>query len=287
MEVQKKKQKIVLMEENMKYQTFQSACSYAGLANLLDAYNVDTQDYKIALDLKLPYMFRYLEEQETYLAGAMLQGGKWFNLYLNPLGFLWKEEYIAREQITTYLQELSKMVLLDLKMQKNCIRSMIYQAYQDGKYEFKNIKYEFSMEPDVYQFTEEELLTKIDSSVMIGYLEEIEKKEVPLREEIENSISALQRYKKEIVEFCSTKKTVRELNQSMNTLFRPFILDLYVMLDLVKEQELLDLIFKLQKEYTDALAQKEDLILADSLSMDLLEEAIDCYMEFIKKDETY
>ena len=65
----------------MKYMTFNSSCSYAGLANLLSFYGIDTEDRKIALDMDLPFLFDC--KDGYYSSGPMLQGGKWFNLYLS------------------------------------------------------------------------------------------------------------------------------------------------------------------------------------------------------------
>lgn len=36
----------------MKYMTFNSSCSYAGVANMLDQYSVDTNDRSIAMGMK-------------------------------------------------------------------------------------------------------------------------------------------------------------------------------------------------------------------------------------------
>ena len=64
----------------MKYMTFNSSCSYAGLANLLSFYGIDIEDRKIALEMDLPFLFDC--EDGCYVSGPMLQGEKWFNLYL-------------------------------------------------------------------------------------------------------------------------------------------------------------------------------------------------------------
>ena len=45
------------MADAIKYMTFNSSCSYAGLANMLLRYGVDTQDREIALAAKLPFLF--------------------------------------------------------------------------------------------------------------------------------------------------------------------------------------------------------------------------------------
>ncbi len=39
----------------MKYMHFNSSCPYAGLANLLDLHGLDTEDYKIALEMGCPF----------------------------------------------------------------------------------------------------------------------------------------------------------------------------------------------------------------------------------------
>ena len=41
----------------MKYMTFNSSCSYAGIANMLEQDGVNTTDREIALGMKLPYLF--------------------------------------------------------------------------------------------------------------------------------------------------------------------------------------------------------------------------------------
>ena len=46
----------------MKYMTFNSSCSYAGLANLLSFYGVDIEDREIALQMGLPFLFDYMDK---------------------------------------------------------------------------------------------------------------------------------------------------------------------------------------------------------------------------------
>lgn len=77
------------MNTTFKYMTFNSSCSYAGLANMLLRYGVDTQDREIARDMKLPFLFAC--EEDEYRAGPMLQGAQWFNLYLHPRGLEMRE----------------------------------------------------------------------------------------------------------------------------------------------------------------------------------------------------
>jgi len=49
----------------MKYMTFNSSCSYAGVANMLAQYGIDTYDRTIAQKMKLPYLFAREDGAET------------------------------------------------------------------------------------------------------------------------------------------------------------------------------------------------------------------------------
>lgn len=42
----------------MKYMTFNSSCTYAGLANMLMDKDIDVEDYEIALEMKLPFLLK-------------------------------------------------------------------------------------------------------------------------------------------------------------------------------------------------------------------------------------
>ena len=41
----------------MKYMTFNASCAYAGLANILERFGIETEDREIALAMGLPYLF--------------------------------------------------------------------------------------------------------------------------------------------------------------------------------------------------------------------------------------
>ena len=51
--------------------TFNSACSFAGIANMLESKGIDVEDYDIALGMELPYMAA--KSESGYITGAMLQ----------------------------------------------------------------------------------------------------------------------------------------------------------------------------------------------------------------------
>lgn len=45
----------------MKYMTFNNSCSYAGVANLLEDFEIEIQDYELAIEMRSPYIFKYDE----------------------------------------------------------------------------------------------------------------------------------------------------------------------------------------------------------------------------------
>jgi len=69
----------------MKYMHFNSSCPYAGVANLLELQGMDKEDYKIALEMNLPYFLRRDVITGYYQSGSSLQSAEWFDLYLNHL----------------------------------------------------------------------------------------------------------------------------------------------------------------------------------------------------------
>ena len=69
----------------MKYMTFNSSCPYAGMANMLEKYGIDVEDYEIALEMKLPLFVD--KNEDGYVAGPMIQEKKWFDIFLNRYGF--------------------------------------------------------------------------------------------------------------------------------------------------------------------------------------------------------
>ena len=62
----------------MKYMTFNSSCSFAGVANMLESRGLDFQDYEVALGMELPYIVA--KDDGGYMAGSMLQEKKYSTL---------------------------------------------------------------------------------------------------------------------------------------------------------------------------------------------------------------
>ena len=143
----------------MKYMTFKSSCSYAGIANMLEQYGIDTSDREIALEMKLPYLFHY--QDGVYLSGPMLQSAEWFDIYLNPLGFQLIEKKISAEKIADYLKE-QKTAMLGIKMGNEGKHAVVYKGMELNEFVFLNNKRENEEVPCEIRFTEEELRQNVE-----------------------------------------------------------------------------------------------------------------------------
>lgn len=262
----------------MKYMTFNSSCSYAGLANLLSFCGVDTEDRKIAVEMGLPYLFDV--EDGSFSAGPMLQGERWFNLYLNPLGFAWKEQKIEKTRLCPLLRGMES-AMLGVRVSDESKHAVIFTGMQGEKFAFLNNKWEHSDEPDALLLTEQELLDHVDDPVLVGYLVKADKKPVCISGLLKHSEVTLMKLFNEIQAFCSDEKTVEELRSSMNTLFRPILLDGITMLGLIGQSALGDKLRIVQGQYRRALKENKPLRLEQYLNLGLLKEAVGEYAALI------
>ncbi len=267
----------------MKYMTFHSSCSYAGLANMLEEYGIDANDYEIALAMKLPYLFAY--EDGTYLSGSMLQSSKWFNLYLNPIGYQLSEKWISKEKIAEYLKK-QKTAMIGIRSNGTQKHAVIYKGMEDDHLIFLNNKKKGENAPEEIWLTEDELKQRVDAEVVAGTLKKIPPKAVSLKKVMQNSISVVQSNVSEILELSVRNESVENLRLKMNFLFRPLFLDGISMLNLIEEYELAGKFTQLQSELLQALRQDsaEYIYLKDYLSLDLLKRAADEYIFLIQKE---
>lgn len=266
----------------MKYMTFNSSCSYAGVANMLEQYGVDTDDRSIALGMKLPYLFSYADG--VYFAGPMLQSADWFNLYLNPIGFEMTEKEVPAEQVPAYLMQ-QKTAMLGLQVDESGKHAVVYIGHQDGKLLFLNNKWEHTDAPEQITLTEAELVAQISTSAMIATLEPITPKAVDLPGRIRNSVAVIRQNLSEILDLCSREESVGQLRSQLNTLFRPLLLDGITMLNLLGEGELAQRFTSLQRSFLNALRQDTDtkMKLGDYLNVNEIDTAVGEYIRLIEQ----
>ncbi len=89
----------------MRPMTFNSSCSYACLGHLLEQVGIERTDREIALELGLPDLFAYDSGEDAFLAGAMLQGKRYYDWYLGTLGYQFRERELPREQAVACLRD--------------------------------------------------------------------------------------------------------------------------------------------------------------------------------------
>lgn len=267
----------------MKYMTFNSACSYAGVANMLARFGVDTEDRTIALDMKLPYLFAH--EDGAYMAGPMLQSARWFNLYLHPIGFELIERDVPSAQVAAYLRR-QETAMLGLRVDDIGKHAVVYIGNQGDTLTFLNNKWEHSDVPEQLALSEEQLLSRLSDTAMIATLNRVAPQAVDLRSRMENSIAVIRRNLAEIHAVCRCEMTAGQLRQRLNTLFRALLLDGITMLQLIGETALADQFSSLQRGLLAALKQPPDkaLILGEYLSMDELAGAAERYIRLIQNE---
>ena len=262
----------------MKYMTFNSSCSYAGVANLLSFYGIDTEDRTIALEMGLPFLFDY--EDGCYLSGPMLQGAKWFNLYLKTIGYTMTEKEVNKEQACDYLRDL-QYAMLGIYVSERNKHAVIYTGMKDGRFCMLNNKWEQSDEPDTLLLSGQELSQRVDGIVTVAVLEKTACETVKTESVVKRSIAVLQSLAKEIADFCSQEKSPMDIRSSMNTLFRAILLDGITMLDLIGETQISQKLKIVQGQFMNAVKENNPLQLDQRLDMALLNSAITEYIDLI------
>ena len=262
----------------MKYMTFNSSCSYAGIANLLSFYGIDTEDRTIALEMGLPFLFDY--EDGCYFSGPMLQGAKWFNLYLKTIGYTMTEKEVNQERLCEYLRGL-QAAMLGIYVSERNKHAVVYTGMRDGKFCMLNNKWERSDEPDTLLFSEQELLQRVDETVVVAVLNKSACEAVKTENMVRRSITVLQSLAKEIADFCSQERSSMEIRASMNTLFRAILLDGITMLDLIGETQISQKLKIVQGQFMNAVKENKPIQLDQRLDMTLLNSAISEYMNLL------
>lgn len=264
----------------MKYMTFNSSCSYAGIANMLEQYGIDTCDRTIALEMKLPFLFSYCDG--VYLSGPMLQTAQWFDLYLNPLGYALEEKILPAEKLADYLKK-QRTAMLGIKMDNAGKHAVVYTGVDSEHFVFLNNKWETEEAPIEIRLTTDELMQRTDAEVAVATLRQINPTNVDLAERIATSIPILKANFADIVELCDIEETVGTLRSKLNTLFRPLFLDGITMLSLIGETDLAAEFADRQAELLTALrhAPTDRIMLKDYISIDKFRVSVEKYIELI------
>lgn len=264
----------------MKYMTFNSSCPYAGLANLLERYGIDTEDQQIALDMGLPYFLRYDRGTGYYQAGASLQTAEWFNLYLKPRGFCYVEKVYEKHEL---FQKLKPISMLGLQVTAQSKHAVIYLKQEEGMFLFLNNKWKESDEPERLSLTKTELLDRLPNIVVVGSLERCQPEQVDIASYLRESLDTWEQLRTELQEYIACEQTPESLRESMNRLFRPLLLDGLTMMQLAQNDSQTQLLSELQKIYLTALRRNQSVTLADTMSPAIIDRAV-AGMKFVIQD---
>ena len=262
----------------MKYMHFKASCSYAALAAIMELNGVGTEDYKIALEIKLPWLFS--KEDGAYISGPMLQGAKWFNLWLIPRGYRMAEEMVKREQLCSYLRAHRPAML---GIQTPYGKHAVVFAEYDGKYHFMNPTHESSGERTELSFSEEELLASVDQETMVGMVIPTEAEPQLLTQYLNDSISFIRENCADIEAFAVEKHDPNSYFPLMNSLFRSLLLDGITMLELAGETALAREFTTLQQQFMAFMRGAWVEALRETLSLDRLHDLTERYVHLIER----
>ena len=260
--------------------TFNSSCSYAGIANMLEQYGIETYDNSIAVGMNLPFLFSY--SNGVYLSGPMLQTAEWFDLYLNPIGYQLIEKTISADSIDEYLKN-QKTAMLGISLGETGKHAVVYTGTFSDSFVFINNKWENDSSPSEIRLNKQELQKRIEPEVMVATLQPISPKSVDFTPKFQSSISILRENLKEIIALCDTEESVANLRLKLNTLFRPLFLDGITMLNLIGETRLANEFVKLQQELLGTLRQEphQKVFLKEHLSIPKLCKSVEAYIQLI------
>lgn len=270
----------------MKYMTFNRSCSYAGIANLLEEFNIDYQDNEIIRILGIPYLFLYDARDNSYVAGAMIQGSTWFNYFLNSIGYDLVEERLNKKDAIEVLDASKYRYMLGLRLNKNRNQkhAVLYEGKMNGGYRFLNPKHIDSSEPVYYTFNKEELLEMLNTNVLMGHLvKNTEIRNFNVYEYLKLSLANIDKYQKELIDFCSTKQEVKSLIDNRERLFAPLLLDVFSMMTIIGEMELANHIKIIRNKYIELMKEDRTLLIIDKIPRSDLECILSEYKKIIKK----
>lgn len=243
----------------MKYMSFNRSCSYTCLAFMIGDYDLDYTDKDIAIEMKLAYLFCYDLKNKEYLSGAMLQGKRWFDLFLNRYSFEFVEDKYNKSDALSVIKKSNRKLMVGINL-KTGKHAMVYCPSETQRFRFFNPHYENDGVSDFFVYSEQELLDLLDDEVTIGYINHNPRITVPELELYGYSNGYLDKYVVDIIEFCSIDHTLDEILEVKESLFAGLLLSPIPLLEFEGETELVDCLKKLQVDFINALRQTKTSI---------------------------
>ncbi len=252
----------------MKYMHFNSACSYAGLANQLLIEGHSAEDTEIVTAIGLPGQIEYDAQSCCYCAGGMLQGKKWFDRYLRPLGWEYDERSIPKAEVPS---NIKRGDMIGVELRPGWRHAVIFLERSGEHFRFWNNKHEGSEEEETLELSRSAFVDMLPEKAVIGRLVKAGNAPTPAENMQENSKQVWSRYEEELLDHVSQYHTFEELCNSRDPLFRALLVDTLTMMRVAREERLAEDLFALQTQYMNALRKQEGLVLAEHLDLGLME----------------
>lgn len=267
------------LEVTMKYMTFNSSCSYAGVANMLLQLGYNVEDWQIALGMHLPYLFDL--QDGIYATGPMLQNADWFNLYLHPLGYAMTETVVSKSEIPNHLHQCG-IAMLGLRITPSNKHAVVFTGMDEENFRFINNKWCNDDAPESLLLSTEALKDRLDDTVMVATLKKVPASTPDFHTLFHHSCQVLEQYKTDIQIFCQNAKNKEERFAAMNSLFRATLLDGITMLELIGQKELAERFRHIQRPFLAAIQEETPVVLTEKLDIQSWLSAIDAYIALIK-----
>lgn len=264
----------------MKYMSFNRSCTYAGLANLLYDIGIDVEDYEIALGAMLPYHIRFSGKDGTFLAGPMLQEKRWFDVYLNKVGYQYYEKYLPKEEVIDFLIKTDKKCMFGIKHGETGKHAVIFDHYKNGIFTLLNNKHITSSENGYFMFDRSVLSNSLEEITLYGYIETYDGS-TPINFEelfLETNRTVLT-YRDTIKELLIRKQSPGELENSKHSVFEALYLDIYSMMKITGYNKMTEKIETSRREYLNALSLNRSIRLIDCLNDSLILEILEMFFE--------
>lgn len=266
----------------MKYMTFNSSCSFAGIANMLEHMGYDCEDYEVAWGMELPYIVA--KDNDGYLAGAMLQEKKYFDIFLKKIGYELTEEKVSRQNVLSYLKE-KKCAMLGIRIDEKHKHAVVYIGADGDSLLFLNNKHKESDEPCELRLDENELLKRLDEVSYVASLKPYEGESINPLQYMVASLENLDELHEKIKQFSSEYQSMENIRNTMDTLFRPLLLDLVAMMELAGALPVAESIKAQQKKYIDAVfrGDAKQIRLCDYIDMEQIGKIADEWKRLIEE----
>ncbi|AUD65639.1 hypothetical protein BK011_08015 [Tenericutes bacterium MZ-XQ] len=266
----------------MKYMSFNRSCSFTCLAYMIGEYGLNYTDKDIAIEMKLAYLFYNDSKNNEYLSGAMLQGKRWFDLFLNRHSFEFIEDEYKKTAALSFIKNSNRKLMVGINL-KTGKHAMVYCPSETQLFRFFNPHYENDGAADFFVYSDKELIDLLDDEVTIGYINHNPRITGPELELYDHSNGYLDRYVVDIIEFCSIEHTLDEIRKVKESLFAGLLLSPIPLLEFEGETELVGCLRKLQTDFINALQQtKTSIRLLDYINPLELNSCVRKYKEAIK-----